>query len=73
MIIERSLTNAEQQTATDPALLNRELNDTEIRCGMCGKIGYVREETFRFVIEAIQSGQANPFRCEVCKEKVDER
>ena len=60
-----------QQTAMGPTCFRTERNEHEVRCGMCGRIGYVDDETFRFVIEAISSGLDNPFACEICEQEYD--
>ncbi len=49
-----------------------ERNQREVRCGMCGRIIYVAEETFSFVGEAIAAGLDDPFRCEICEEEYDD-
>ncbi len=46
--------------------------ESEVRCGMCGRIIYVKEETLNFVSEAISAGLDNPFRCEHCEEEYDD-
>lgn len=49
-----------------------ELDEHEVRCGMCARAVDVNEETYRFVSEAIESGLDNPFRCEICAEEYDD-
>ena len=44
----------------------------EVRCGMCGRVIYIEEETFNFVSDAIKAGLDDPFRCELCKEEYDD-
>ena len=44
----------------------------EVRCGMCGRIIYVEEQTFNFVSDAIEAGLDNPFRCALCKVEYDD-
>ena len=55
-----------------PTVFKTERNEHEVRCGMCGRIIYVEEETFGFVSDAIEAGLDNPFRCELCKEEYDD-
>ena len=55
-----------------PTVFKTERNQHEVRCGMCGRIIYVAEETFGFVSEAINAGLDDPFRCELCKEEYDD-
>ena len=69
----RSYIPLDQQSATkDPTCFKKEQNQQEVRCGMCGKIGYVDEDTLLFVSEAIKVGLDNPFRCETCEEEYDD-
>jgi uncharacterized protein YlaI len=69
----RSYIDPDQQSATKgPTFLKTEQNQQEVRCGMCGRIGYVDEETFRFVSDAIKAGLDSPFRCEICEEEYDD-
>jgi hypothetical protein len=55
-----------------PTCFKTERNQHEVRCGMCGGIIYVDEETFNFVSEATKAGLDDPFRCELCKEEYDD-
>lgn len=55
-----------------PTVFKTERNQHEVRCGMCGRIIYVEEETFNFVSDAIEAGLDNPFRCVLCKEEYDD-
>ena len=55
-----------------PTVFKTEPNQHEVRCGMCGRIIYVEEETFSFVSDAIEAGLDNPFRCALCKVEYDE-
>lgn len=55
-----------------PTIFKTERNLHEVRCGMCGRIIYVEEETFNFVSEAIKAGLDNPFRCALCKVEYDD-
>jgi hypothetical protein len=68
----RSYIDPDQQSTTGPTSFLTERNDHAVRCGMCARIAYVDEETFRCVSEAIESGLDNPFRCEVCEEEYDD-
>jgi hypothetical protein len=68
----RSYIDPDQQSTTGPTFFQTERNEHEVRCGMCARPGYVDEETFRSVSEAIESGLDNPFRCEVCEEEYDD-
>jgi hypothetical protein len=52
-----------------PTVFKTERNQHEIRCGMCGRIIYVEEQSFDFVSEAIKAGLDEPFRCELCKDE----
>ncbi len=66
-------TDPRQQTATHgPIPCTMEQCQCEVRCGMCGKIIYVDEETIRFVSDAIKAGLDGPFQCEICKEEYDD-
>lgn len=55
-----------------PTVFKTERNQHEVRCGMCGRIIYVEEETFSFVRDAIEAGLDNPFRCALCKVEYDD-
>lgn len=69
----RSYIDPDQPGATEgPTFFRTERNEHEVRCGMCGRIGYVDEETFHFVSDAINAGLDNPFSCEVCEEEYDD-
>lgn len=52
-----------------PTVFKTERNQHEIRCGLCGRIIYVEENSFEFVSEAIKAGLDEPFRCELCKDE----
>ena len=54
-----------------PTVFKTERNGHEVRCGMCGRIIYVDEETFSFVSDAIKAGLDDPFRCALCKEEYE--
>lgn len=41
----------------------------EVRCGMCARELYVDEDAYQFYTEALVSGLENLFRCEVCSEE----
>ncbi|HEX6732341.1 MAG TPA: hypothetical protein VF074_20150, partial [Pyrinomonadaceae bacterium] len=45
-----------------PTAFKTERNQHEVRCGMCGRIIYIEEETFDFVSDAIKAGLDDPFR-----------
>ena len=68
----RSYIDPDQQSTASPTPFQTERNEHAVRCGMCARAGYVDEETFHFVSEAIESGRENPFRCEVCAEEYDD-
>lgn len=68
----RSDINPNEQTAHGPTSFMTELDEHEVRCGMCARAVDVNEETYRFVSEAIESGLDNPFRCEICAEEYDD-
>ena len=55
-----------------PTVFKTERNQHEVRCGMCGRIIYVEEDTFNFVSDAIEAGLDNPFRCALCKVEYDD-
>jgi hypothetical protein len=63
----------QQDLATlGPTVFKTERNQHEVRCGMCGRIIYVPEESFGFVRDAINAGLDDPFHCERCKEEYDD-
>ena len=62
----------DEQPAHGPTSFMTELEEHEVRCGMCARSVDVDEETYRFVCEAIESGLDNPFRCEICAEEYDD-
>jgi hypothetical protein len=68
----RSYINPDEQKAAGPTSFMTERNEHEVRCGMCARVVYVDEETYRFVSEAVESGLDNPFRCEICAEEYDD-
>jgi hypothetical protein len=55
-----------------PTVFKTERNQHEVRCGMCGRIIYIEEETFDFVSDAVKAGLDDPFRCELCKDEYDD-
>lgn len=62
----------QELSAGGPTVSKTERNQHEVRCGMCGRIIYVEEETFNFVSDAIEAGLDNPFRCALCKVEYDD-
>jgi hypothetical protein len=68
----RSYIDPDQHTCTGPTFFMTERNEHEVRCGMCSRTGYVDDETYRVVSDAIESGRDNPFLCEVCEEEYDD-
>ena len=62
----------QELSTQDPPVFKTERNQHEVRCGMCGRIIYVEEETFSFVSDAIKAGLDNPFRCASCKMEYDD-
>ena len=68
-----TLASKPQEHITSPATTSfkTQQNQHEVRCGMCGSIIYVDEETFSFVQDAIKTGLDDPFRCARCKEEYD--
>ena len=58
--------------AQGPTVFKTERNQHEARCGMCGRIIYVEEESFDFVSQAIKAGLDEPYRCELCLENYDD-
>ena len=60
------------QDTMGPTSFMTERNEHEVRCGMCARVGYVDEETYRFVSETINSGLDNPFLCEICSEEYED-
>ena len=55
-----------------PTVFKTERNQHQVRCGMCGRVIYVEEDTFSFVSDAIEAGLDNPFRCALCKVEYDD-
>ena len=47
-------------------------NQQELRCGVCGDLSFVDEETFRRVTRAIEEGLDNPFMCGDCEDEYDD-
>jgi hypothetical protein len=72
MTTPRSHIDSGEQKAIRATSFMTELNEHEVRCGMCAREVYVDEETFDFASEAIESGLDNPFRCEICAEEYDD-
>ena len=68
----RSYVDLDQQKVFVPASSMTDENEYEVRCSICAREGYVDEETYRFVSEAINLGLDNPFRCEICAEEYDD-
>ncbi|HUE82249.1 MAG TPA: hypothetical protein VMM84_09045 [Pyrinomonadaceae bacterium] len=69
----RSQLDPDQQSAdTRPTSFKTEVNEYEVRCGMCGRLAYVDEETLKGVQKAIAAGADNPFVCEICDEEYDD-
>ena len=68
----RSYIDPDQQTEPGPTSFMTELNEHEVRCGMCARTIYVDEETCRLASEAIESGLDNPYRCASCAEEYDD-
>lgn len=55
-----------------PTTLPGDQNRLELRCGMCGRINFVDEETINRASEATKAGLDNPFRCEICQQEYDD-
>jgi hypothetical protein len=73
MTTQTSYLIPDQHIATyGPTVFKTERNQHEVRCGMCGRIIYVDEETFSFVADAVKGGLDNPFRCDYCQEEYDD-
>lgn len=68
----RSYLDPDQQSPTGPTFFMTERNEHEVRCGLCSRSVYVDEETDRLVSDAMESGQDNPFRCELCEDEYDD-
>ena len=68
----RSYVDHDEQRAMGPTSFMTERNGHQVRCGMCARVIYVDDSTFRFAAEAIRSGLDNPFRCEICATEYDE-
>lgn len=69
----RSYLDPDQQSAAiGPTVFKTERNQHEIRCGMCGKISYVDDDTYDFISYAINAGLDDPFRCEWCTQEYDD-
>lgn len=66
------LVRNQELSTQGPTVFKTERNQHEVRCGMCGRIVYVEEETFSFVSDAIEAGLDNPFRCALCKVEYDD-
>jgi uncharacterized protein YlaI len=64
--------NLNSQLADGPTSFMTERNEHEVRCGMCAREVYVDDETYRVGSDAMNSGPANPFRCEVCADQYDD-
>ena len=59
-------------TAEMTAQITEEEAKVELRCGICGKLMEVSEETLDFVREALKVGLDNPIRCEFCEVEYDD-
>ena len=57
---------------TGPTSFMTERNDHEVRCGLCARVSYVNERTYQLVSDTLESGLANPFRCEICSAEYDD-
>jgi len=69
----RSYIDSDRQTPIhEPTAFMTERNQRGVRCGMCGKVTYVDEDTFQFASDAISAGLDDPFRCEICQEEYDD-
>ena len=64
--------NTNTEGANSPTSLITELNEHEVRCGICAREVCVEEEIYRLGSHAMDSGLDNPFRCEVCAEEFDD-
>jgi hypothetical protein len=71
VMIEQLVPNPNVSTY-GPTVFKTERNQHQVRCGMCGRIIYVEEDTFKFVGDAIKAGLDAPFQCEVCSEEYDD-
>ena len=60
------------QPTTAATSFMTEQDEHEVRCGICAREVSVDDETYRFGTDAMDSGQDNPFRCEVCAEEYDD-
>ena len=64
--------NTNTERANDPTSFITELNEHEVRCGICAREVCVDEEIYRLGSHDMASGLDNPFRCEVCAEEFDD-
>ena len=62
----------EQVNITGPTTFKTAENQRELRCGMCGDLYFVDEETFCRVTRAIMEGLDNPFKCGDCEDEYDD-
>ena len=62
----------EHVNITGPTTFKTAENQQELRCGMCGDIYFVDEETFRRVNRTAVEGLDNPFKCSDCEEEYDD-
>ena len=57
-----------KQFLAGPTSFITERNEHEVRCGMCARLVYVDDETYR---KGEESGQDDPYRCEICAEEYE--
>lgn len=70
--VQTQLVPGTDLSACGPTGFKTERNQRATRCGMCGTLIYVDEETFSFTMEAIKAGLDDPYLCDVCKKEYDE-
>jgi hypothetical protein len=72
--VERLRSQFESERKIAPGLETPQTNANsyEVRCGMCGKISYVDEVTFRSIKAATDAGFDCPFSCNRCQDEYDE-
>lgn len=68
----RSELDGDRVMTPGPSRFKSAANPYEVRCGMCGRISYVDEVTFRGIEAATAAGLDYAFSCEHCQEEYDE-
>jgi hypothetical protein len=68
----RSEFDGDRMVTSGPSRFKSYATPFEVRCGMCGRISFVDEVSFRSIQRATEAGLDSPFSCDLCQDEYDE-